>query len=147
MQMGEDARKLRGKELESARKARAGTVVEALERGLGLPDAKGKASMEANNARAMPALCSLSAGKYPGAVQTLWAVTPAYPSYALARYQLAQCAFEAERGGAGPLPGDKAGDYRARALKALDAIPATALGGDPATNRVYLSAKAQLGRE
>src|SRR5205823_4272510 len=86
-------------------------------------------------------------GKTTEAVLKLSAVTPAYPSYAFAQYQLADAAFKADKDGLDPLPGDQPGAYRRRALEALERIPDSTLGADPATNHIYMAAKARLGRE
>jgi tetratricopeptide (TPR) repeat protein len=83
---------------------------------------------------------------YPEAIRKLATVTPAYPSYAFAQYQVAECAFEADKEKLEPVPGEKR-SYRQIALDALRAVPDSAAGEDPATNRVYALAKTRLGRE
>ncbi len=83
---------------------------------------------------------------YPEAIRKLATVTAAYPSYAFARYQLAECAFEADKEKLEPVPGEKR-TYRQIALDALRAVPDSAAGEDPATNLVYALAKSRLGRE
>jgi tetratricopeptide (TPR) repeat protein len=98
-------------------------------------------------ARHQIGLLLLREKNYPEAVRKLGAVTAAYPSYAFAQLQLADCAFEAEKEGLEPLPGDKPGDYRRRAVEALRRIPDGVVGPDPSTNYVYLLGKARLGRE
>jgi hypothetical protein len=235
LQLAKDAKSARSeKELEAKRKARVATILSALNRGLGMKDAKRRESaLEANNARAMLAFYSLLAGKledaiksgesfaredprsgqaamaavyalqayaqlvakkkadfedvtadrdamldlaryveerwpsdlagdtarhavgrllmqeenYPEAIKRLSGVSASYPSVAFARHQLAECAFKAEGGRLEPIPGDRPGDYRKRALLALENIPESVLGADPATNHVYAVSKAQLGRE
>jgi hypothetical protein len=67
MKMGEDAKTLKGEELDKKHKERTATVLEALQRGLALPDGK-KATLETNNARAMYCFYALSSGKYKEAV-------------------------------------------------------------------------------
>jgi hypothetical protein len=70
IQMEKDAQTIKDdKELEKKRKERIGTIVAALERGLKLPEAKGKTSLELNNARAMLTYYHLSAGRYEEAVK------------------------------------------------------------------------------
>jgi hypothetical protein len=68
MEMGEDARTLKGEELEKKRKQRVETVLEALRRGLALPDGK-KSTLETNNARAMYSFYALNSGKYQEAIR------------------------------------------------------------------------------
>ena len=69
MEMGEDARKLKGPELEAKRADRTKTVLAALERGLGLPDPKAKTGNEANNAKAMLSFFYLTSRKYPDSIR------------------------------------------------------------------------------
>jgi hypothetical protein len=83
---------------------------------------------------------------YPEAIAKLEAITPSYPSYALAQFQLAEAAFSADKEKAKPIPGDKLG-YRQRALAALGRVPEPAAGADPLANHVYLLAKIRLTRE
>jgi hypothetical protein len=83
---------------------------------------------------------------YPEAIRKLATVTPGYPSYAFAQYQVAECAFEAEKQGLEPPPGEKRG-YRQIALDALRAVPDSAAGEDPTSNLIYALAKSRLGRE
>jgi hypothetical protein len=68
MQMGEDARKLKGDELEKARKAHVATLLEALGKGLKAEEAR-KATPETNSARALYAFYALNAGKYQEAIR------------------------------------------------------------------------------
>src|SRR5262249_38629383 len=84
---------------------------------------------------------------YPEAIRKLGTGTAASPSYAFAQLQLADCAYEAEKEKLEPLPGDKPGDYRRRAVEALRRIPDGVAGPDPSTNYVYVLAKTRLGRE
>jgi hypothetical protein len=83
----------------------------------------------------------------PGAVRKLSAITPAYPSYALSQYKLAEIALEADRDKAPPLPGDKPGDYRQRALAALEAVPEPGPDAEASVSHAYFLAKARLGEE
>jgi hypothetical protein len=83
--------------------------------------------------------------KYPEAIAKLDAISPTYPNYALAQFQLAEAAFSADKDKAKPIEGDKLG-YRQRALAALERVPEPA-GADPFANRVYFEAKIRLSRE
>jgi tetratricopeptide (TPR) repeat protein len=84
---------------------------------------------------------------FPEAVKKLGTVSPGYPSYVYAQYQLADCALKAEKAGSTPIPGDRPGDYRKRALHALENMPDSALGSSPATNHLFVMGKCILGRE
>ncbi len=97
-----------------------------------------------NMARHQLGLKLLKEVKYPEAIAELEGITPAYPSYALAQFQLADAAFSAEKERAKPLPGDS---YRQRALAALTRVPEPAAGAEPLANHVYLLAKIRLTRE
>jgi hypothetical protein len=105
------------------------------------------AELAGDVARHQIGLSLLRERKVPEALQTLARVTPSYPSYAFAQYQLAEVALEAEKARLEPIPGDKPGDYRRRAVVALASIPDPAGPDDPAANRVYALAKSQLARE
>jgi hypothetical protein len=236
MEMGDDAKKLKGAELEKRRKERIETVLEALDRGLAMPEGK-KPSLEANNARAMFAFYALNMGKYQDAIRVgeafarndprssqaamaaLYALqayslmlaerersfatpeemkedkdrmvalaryaeerwpkelagdmarhqiallmlhekepnyaeafrklenlTPSYPSYALAQFQLAEAAFKAEREKVDPIPGDKR-TYHQHGMAALERIGEPAADADPLTQRLYIEAKVRIARE
>jgi tetratricopeptide (TPR) repeat protein len=84
---------------------------------------------------------------YPEAVKKLGTVSAGYPSYVYAQYQLADCALKAEKAGNTPIPGDRPGDYRKRAIHALENMPEQALGTSPATNHLFVMGKCILGRE
>lgn len=69
-ELEKEEEKLTGDALKSARTKRQQTIAAALERGLGLPDAKEKGNLhETNNAKAMLAFCYLHDGKYAECVQ------------------------------------------------------------------------------
>jgi hypothetical protein len=71
MMMGKDAEKITdNKELQKKREERTETILEALDRGLKMPDARGKnaEALEINNARALLAFYSLNAGKLEQAI-------------------------------------------------------------------------------
>jgi len=69
-ELEKEEEKLTGDALKSARTKRQQTIAAALERGLGLPDAKEKGNLhETNNARAMLAFCLLNDGKYAECVK------------------------------------------------------------------------------
>src|SRR5262249_4205151 len=68
MQIGEDAKKLKGEELEKQRKAHVDTLLQALDQGLALPEAK-KPSLEVNNARALFAFYAMNAGRFKDAIR------------------------------------------------------------------------------
>jgi hypothetical protein len=74
-------------------------------------------------------------------------LTPAYPSYDFAQYQLGEAALQAEKEKLDPIAGDKPGDYRGRALKAFRNIPESDLGADPAVNQTVVLARVRLGQE
>ncbi len=63
MEMSEDAKKLKGTELEAKRAERVKTLLAALDRGLKMPDAP-KGGTKVNNARAMIAYWYLNSGKF-----------------------------------------------------------------------------------
>lgn len=78
---------------------------------------------------------------YPQAVATLSQIAPSYGAYTLAQYELANAALLAQEANATP-----AGQptYQQQAVAALNRIPDLADGADPATARVYMSAKLML---
>jgi hypothetical protein len=84
--------------------------------------------------------------RYAEIIRRLEQVTPTFPGYARAQWELAQAALQAERDRAEPMPGDKAGGYRARALAALARIPEPA-ADDPQAVRIWLLARVRLTRE
>jgi tetratricopeptide (TPR) repeat protein len=68
-QTNEDAKTIKDeKALEAKRKERSETVIKALQLGLTKPDAKGKAGLEINNAKAILAFYCLGQGRYQDAV-------------------------------------------------------------------------------
>ena len=91
-----------------------------------------KGELPAEMARHEIGLLYLHRKKLREAITELSAITPAYSSFVFARYQLGEAALQAEKENLPPLEGDKPGDYRARALKAFESIPESALGTDPA---------------
>jgi hypothetical protein len=93
------------------------------------------------------ALQMLREENYREAIKKLSLITPGYGNFTLARYQLADAALKAERDKVEPIEGDRPGDYRKRALLALESMPASALGPDPFTNQLHVAGKAILGRE
>lgn len=84
---------------------------------------------------------------YSEAIKKLALVTPAYGNYALVCFQLADGCLKAERASLEPISGDRPGDYRKRAMVALEGMPESAVGPDPFTNQIYVSGQAILGRE
>jgi hypothetical protein len=84
---------------------------------------------------------------YPEAIKKLTNVTPSYPAYAQVQSLLASCCYEADKEKLEPIPGDRPGDYRRRALHALNSIPESALGPDPEINTVYLAGKIKQAQE
>lgn len=85
--------------------------------------------------------------KYPEIIRRLEGVTPSFPGFARAQWELAQVAFQAEREKAPPMPGDKPDGYRTRAMAALERIPEPAAGGDPQAAHLWLLARVRLTRE
>jgi hypothetical protein len=85
---------------------------------------------------------------FPEGIKKLALVTTAYPGYTEARYYLAETALKAHGDKDSELiPGDRPGDYRKRALLALESMPASALGSDPRINLFHYTGKLLLGRE
>jgi tetratricopeptide (TPR) repeat protein len=80
------------------------------------------------------------------AVAKLESVGKDYPSYGLARYQLADACLQAEHDGVEPLPGAKPGDWRQRAVAVLAALPEPG-SGDPVATQAYATGKLKLGWE
>jgi hypothetical protein len=105
------------------------------------------AELAGDVARHQTGLSLLREKNIPEAIRALSRITPGYPSYAFSQYKLAEAALEAEKARLEPLPGDKPGEYRRRAVAALEAIPDPVGAADPAANRVYVLAKTALGRE
>jgi hypothetical protein len=84
---------------------------------------------------------------YPEALRRLEAINPTYPDYARAQWDLAQAALTADREKAAPVPGDKPGGYRERAMAAWARIPEPGPGADPQATHLWLLARTRLGRE
>jgi hypothetical protein len=78
------------------------------------------------------------------AIKKLSTITPEYANLTRARFLLSSACFRAIKGKVEPITGDRAGDYRRRAIAALESLPASALGTDPDTNFFYLSGKSTL---
>jgi hypothetical protein len=81
--------------------------------------------------------------KYRQAIEVLQRVSPAYPSFANARYQLASAAFELQKD-------DKLKEAERKALEqqavaALRSIPEAPDAADPEAAQVYVLARLQLG--
>lgn len=104
-------------------------------------------SMAGELARHTIGLQLLREENYPEAIKKLTQVTPGYGNYPLVCFQLADACFKAEKASLEPISGDRPGDYRKRAVVALEGMADSALGADPFTNQVFVSAKAMLGRE
>ncbi|MBY0230382.1 MAG: hypothetical protein K2W96_13950 [Gemmataceae bacterium] len=84
---------------------------------------------------------------YGEAIKKLETVSPGYGNYALVCFQIADAADKAMKDAeARPIPGDRPGDYKKRALLALERIPLAGLGTDPTANRFTVAGKARLGR-
>lgn len=98
-------------------------------------------------ARHSVALQLIREENYPEAIQKLSRIQPGYGSFALVCFQIADACTRAEKAKLDPLPGDQPGDYRKRAMAALEKMPESALGADPFLNQIYVSGKAMLGRD
>jgi hypothetical protein len=98
-------------------------------------------------ARHQIALQLLRDENFPEAIKKLGTVSPAYASYPFVQWQLADAAFKAAKEGTEPIPGDRPGDYRKRAVQALERVPDSFLGADPATNHITVLGKVTLGNE
>jgi hypothetical protein len=105
------------------------------------------AGMPGQMARHSQALQMIKDGNPAEAVKKLEMITPGYGSYTIVCYQLADTAMKAHKEKAEPIAGDRPGDYRKRALAALQRMPGSALGPDPVTNTLFVAGKAMLGRE
>jgi hypothetical protein len=70
-----------------------------------------------------------------------------YPSYSVARYQLADAYLQAEKDNLEPPAGQKAGYFRQQALAILKALPKPGAGGDAATGQAFVMAKVKLAWE
>ncbi len=95
-------------------------------------------------ARHQIALRLLREEKYLEAVQTLSAITPAYPSYIRAQFALARAALQ--QAAQDKDKGDPQ-HYHQRALAALAKLPQPDPGADSDTNRDYVQAKVMLASE
>lgn len=84
---------------------------------------------------------------YPEAIKKLSLIGPGYGSYTLVCFQVADACGKAEKASVEPITGDRPGDYRKRAMIALESMPESALGPDPFTNQILVSGKAMLGRD
>lgn len=100
-----------------------------------------------DQARHFMGLQLLREGRFAEAIKLLSLVGEDYADYVLACYALADAALKAERSGDDPIIGDSPGDYRKRAVEALERLPEAALGGPPMINAVVIAGKAMLGRE
>jgi hypothetical protein len=80
--------------------------------------------------------------RYPQAVTTLSQIAPSYGAYTLAQYELANAALLAQEANASPPAGQPT--YQQQAVAALNRIPDLVDGADPATARIYMSAKLML---
>jgi hypothetical protein len=103
-----------------------------------------KGDLPAEMARHEIGLVLLRKKKLREAIVTLSEITPSYPSYVFAQYQLAEAALQADKEKLDPLTGE---DYRTRALRAFRNIPESALGADPAINQTVLLSRVRLGQE
>ncbi len=81
------------------------------------------------------------------AVAKLDAVGKDYPSYVVARYQLADACLQAEKDNVDPPAGQKPGDYRRRAMQVLTDLPEPPAGADPSVGQVYALGKSKLAWE
>jgi hypothetical protein len=104
-------------------------------------------SLAGELARHSAGLQMLRDGNYAEAIKKLGLITPSYSNYTLVRFQLADAALKAEAEKADPIPGDRPDDYRKRAILALESMPQSALGPDPFINHIFISGKANLGRQ
>ncbi len=104
--------------------------------------------MPGDLARHKVGLQFLKEGSYGEGLKKLALISRGYGDYTLACFQLADAALKADRDGSiEPVAGDRPGDYRKRALSALQSMPDSALGANPLTNQFFFSGKAILGRE
>lgn len=84
---------------------------------------------------------------YPEAIKMLSQIRPTYGNYTQVLWLLADAASKAEKASLDPIPGDRVGDYRKRAVLAWEKMPESALGSDPFTNYVHVHCKGLLGAE
>src|SRR5262249_5237110 len=85
-------------------------------------------------------------GRFSEAIKQFALVGEGYADYVLVCYALADAALKAETASADPIIGDQPGDYRKRAIEALERMPEAALGGAPQTNVILVHGKGLLGR-
>jgi hypothetical protein len=101
-----------------------------------------------DKARHMVGVLFLKDGNFAEGIKKLSLISPSYDSFILARYLLATNALKADQDSSiEPIAGDRPGDYRKRALAALQSMPDSALGPNPITNELFIAGKAILGRE
>jgi outer membrane protein assembly factor BamD (BamD/ComL family) len=70
-----------------------------------------------------------------------------YPSYSVARYQLADAYLQAEKDNLEPPAGQKVGYFRQQALVILKTLPKPGAGGDAAAGQAFLMGKVKLAWE
>jgi hypothetical protein len=93
-----------------------------------------------DNARHQLAMFMVKDKKYSDAVATLEQVNPTYQGFPFCMYELGNAALAAE--------GEtKDGKFRAKAIKAFEAIQFPSEGSEPSVIKVYFIAKAKLGGE
>ncbi|MSR30220.1 MAG: hypothetical protein EXR99_01825 [Gemmataceae bacterium] len=78
--------------------------------------------------------------KIPEALALFEKVNPSYPGYGFCMFELGNNAMIEEQN-------KKDGSYKAKAIKAFEAISLPPPGAEPAMSKVYFSAKARLGGE
>jgi hypothetical protein len=101
-----------------------------------------------DRARHTMGLLFLKDNHFAEGIKKLGLISPSYGSFTVSRFQLATAALKADQDGSiEPIAGDRPGDYRKRALAALESMPDSALGADPLTNHLFVAGKAILGRE
>ena len=101
-----------------------------------------------DRARHTLGLLFLKDNNFAEGIKKLSLISPNYADFTMSRYQLAAAALKADQDSSiEPIPGDRPGDYRKRALAALESMPESALGPNPNTNEFFVAGKANLGRE
>ena len=105
--------------------------------------------LPANLARHQVGMMLLREQNLGEAIKKLNTVTPAYPNYALVKYQIADVCLLAEKEKREPLKEPAGlGSYADIAMKALAGIPDNTLGGgDPTMNHVYFMSRIRMGQE